>query len=368
MGNMHGILSPEDVIAQMQENNISIFPFNNKQLTGCGYNLTATNFVLSTKKGILEQIRENNDCKYVIIDPYDTALICTGEYVILGSNITGSIHSRVAIVSEGFGHISTTVDPFWMGPLLIAINNPSKRSKQLILETSERATIATLTLSILSSPTSYKHDNPPFRLDILERYLQRSRRWKFALLFNNAVRSLDSIIEMAKNSVNINKLQKKDFCDLFILEDILSKMACEDTSQYNALLMQMGTDSCKYRTLSTPLQMTIARIQNLATQDKNTMAQLCKKAFALCETEFIGAYWIQQRDILSDRIKQNSISLNHINKIAKVQIKIREIICTLIAVLMLIWGFSVIQRNNANSEVIIMLITAVVAAIIAIWK
>ncbi len=368
MGDMHGILSPEDVITQMQENNISIFPFNKKQLTGCGYNLTATNFVFSTKKGILEQIRENEDCKYAIIDPYDTALICTGEYIILGSNITGSIHSRVALVSEGFGHISTTVDPFWMGPLLIAINNPSKRPKQLILETNEKATIATLTLSTLSSPTNYKHDNPPFRLDILERYLQRSRKWKFALFSNKAVRSLDTIIEMAKDSVNISNLQKKDFYDLFMLEDILSKMACEDTTQYNALLMQMGIDSCKYKTLSNPLQMMIARLQSLTTQDKNTIAQLCKKTFALCETEFIGAYWIRQRDILSNKIKQNSISLKYINKIAKVKIRIREILSTIIAFVMLIWGYSIIQSNDTNSQVIIMLITAVVAALIAIWK
>ena len=71
---------------------------------------------------------------YVYINPRDTVLVLSKEYLQLSANISGNVFSRVSTVSAGLGHISTTIDPLWKGALLIAISNPSSERIKLVIQ------------------------------------------------------------------------------------------------------------------------------------------------------------------------------------------------------------------------------------------
>lgn len=113
---------------------------------------------------------------YVYIEPRDTALVLSKEYLQLPANICGNVFSRVSTVSSGLGHISTTIDPLWKGALLIAISNPSSEPIKLLIqdETAETVPLATVTLQYLNTPVdpaSADSGHLPARVDILEKYL-----------------------------------------------------------------------------------------------------------------------------------------------------------------------------------------------------
>lgn len=113
---------------------------------------------------------------YTYIQPRDTALVLSKEYLQIPNNMCGNVYSRVSTVSSGLGHISTTIDPLWKGALLIAISNPSSEPIKLVIqdERAESVPLATVTLQYLNtsidSSKSYT-THLPARVDILERYL-----------------------------------------------------------------------------------------------------------------------------------------------------------------------------------------------------
>lgn len=108
----------------MENSRLVICPFNEKNLTPVGYNLSFTKFIFSTKNKLLYKVYtdKKTDEVYCIIEPNDTVLILTQEAVWVSEELAGTFHSKVGIVSKGFGHISTTLDPNWEGPLLISLN------------------------------------------------------------------------------------------------------------------------------------------------------------------------------------------------------------------------------------------------------
>lgn len=125
--------------------------------------------------------------RYVYIEPRDTALVLSKEYLMLPANICGNVFSRVSTVSSGLGHISTTIDPLWKGALLIAISNPSSEPIKLVLqdETAESIPLATVTLQYLHTPVdpnTVQNNHLPARVDILEKYLydvtETKKRWQ----------------------------------------------------------------------------------------------------------------------------------------------------------------------------------------------
>lgn len=115
----------KDLRERLQE--IMIIPFHRRQLKGVGYDLTASDFIYSRKKGHLETIYETPQERFIYISPHDTVSILTYEYVKLDKRTTGNIVSRVSNVSQGLGHVSTTVDPGWSGMLLVSMHNASNR-------------------------------------------------------------------------------------------------------------------------------------------------------------------------------------------------------------------------------------------------
>ena len=166
-----------------------IAPYSKKNSKGCGYNLTATEFVYSISKKTLLPLHQSKQGEtYVKVGSHDTVLLLTREYVKLNETLAGSIYSRVQLVSSGFGHISTTIDPGWKGMLLLSINNPTKKSiKLLISEPSDGSPsykgVATIVLTSVNTTGDKNRavdpslDNPAMRLDILKKLVFEPRRF-----------------------------------------------------------------------------------------------------------------------------------------------------------------------------------------------
>lgn len=197
-----GCLSSEDIYEEILNNEIQIFPFRKEYLTGIGYNLTPSDFVFSTGKKILLEVEVTQDEKYVMIPPNDTVLVLSKEYVSVSKRIMGTFHSRVRKVSEGFGHISTTLDAGWHGSLLFAINNPSNKKKKFLLQSDsgngmKDVSFATLIFQYLETELpEIKHDNRAFRTDVLSAYYNTSSYVKRT--YNKSFKMLNDIIELTQ--------------------------------------------------------------------------------------------------------------------------------------------------------------------------
>jgi deoxycytidine triphosphate deaminase len=159
-GERYYLLSDKDISDYLNKE-IVIEPFNEDNLTPLGYNLSPSNFVFSLKKK--ELIQEEN--AHYKICANDTVLILTSEAVWVSKKIAGTFHSKVGVVSNGFGHISTTLDPNWIGPLLISLNNPT--NMDLLLPSNK--TFVTLIFYKLKSKSMNSHDNAPSRTDIIRK-------------------------------------------------------------------------------------------------------------------------------------------------------------------------------------------------------
>lgn len=99
-------LTGHDIEKMRQELDLNfvIAPYELGNVKGCGYNLTATEFVYSVRKKRLLTIhksRQGNTC--VKLCPNDTALILTREYIKLSGQLAGAFYSRVQLVSMGLG-------------------------------------------------------------------------------------------------------------------------------------------------------------------------------------------------------------------------------------------------------------------------
>lgn len=183
------------------DSNLVIAPYDDANVKGCGYNLTATEFIYSTRKKRLLTVHKSNQGQtFVKIPARDTVLILSREYIKLSGRLAGAFYSRVQLVSQGFGHISTTLDPCWDGMLLFALNNPSNRKLRLLIsEASEGAVkytgITTMTLNPVQSKETHEPvlpnlDNPPMRLDVLKRLILQPRH----VFFNSRYQRLRKLI------------------------------------------------------------------------------------------------------------------------------------------------------------------------------
>lgn len=173
--NKAGMLSDYDIKESIKNNEIVICPFNKEKLTPLGYNLSFTKFILSTKNKLLYKIQTDKKTHelYCIVEPNDTILILTQEAVWVSEKMAGTFHSKVGIVSKGFGHISTTLDPNWEGPLLISLNNPTKQKIKLVIgkdgeDGIKYKTFVTLIFYRMVSKAEGIQDNLPCRIEILK--------------------------------------------------------------------------------------------------------------------------------------------------------------------------------------------------------
>ena len=211
-----GQLSREDIIREIRTKKLIIAPAANSNIKAASFDISPSCLIMSARTGNFMRIYSNvsrcakghrnpewhcGSChkkgqapmfcpeqQYVYIEPRDTALVLSREYIQLPAYISGNVYSRVSTVSAGLGHISTTIDPLWRGALLIAISNPSSKPIKLMLrdQMADSIPLATVTLQYLNTSVSPKiihNTHQPARVDLLEKYLydvsESKNRWVF---------------------------------------------------------------------------------------------------------------------------------------------------------------------------------------------
>jgi deoxycytidine triphosphate deaminase len=157
------LLTDKD-ITKLRERDIVIEPYLEDGLTPAGYDFHVGSFVYSLESGLLEP----KDGCYEL-QPENTILILTKESLWVSKRLGGSFHSKVSLVSQGLSSISTTLDPNWFGPLLIAIRNNNK----IVFPMKEGQAFVTLQLFKVSTPTTTKPGKPSHRLDIIKSLLTK---------------------------------------------------------------------------------------------------------------------------------------------------------------------------------------------------
>jgi len=120
------MLSIVDIKKELGKN-IYLYPICSDSIRGSSIDLHASAFAwsLKTKKSIYD------GNKYIVIPANDTALIYTEEAMHVTNKIGGMYHSKVSLVSKGLGHISTALDPQYVGNSIIALHNHTENDYQL---------------------------------------------------------------------------------------------------------------------------------------------------------------------------------------------------------------------------------------------
>lgn len=136
--------------------NIYIYPVYPSSIKANSIDLHASKFAwsLKTKK----PLARSQGCH--IVPPNDTALVYTEESIYVSHKIGGSYHSKVTLVSQGLGHIGTTLDAHYIGNSLIALHNHSNDNFNLRIGQE----LVTLHLFYLHSPifsNEQGNDNDP---------------------------------------------------------------------------------------------------------------------------------------------------------------------------------------------------------------
>jgi deoxycytidine triphosphate deaminase len=152
---------------------IIIHPFDPEKLRGACYNLRVGKYVwlhpyvdaggqLHASATLL-RATEKATGRQFIIPPGAIACILTEEIVGVDATVAGLLHSKVDMATKGFSHVSTTLDPGWIGPLLITMRNERYEP----LELWEHETFVKISFYKLSRPTAVVHNNPPGRADLI---------------------------------------------------------------------------------------------------------------------------------------------------------------------------------------------------------
>ncbi|SIO30824.1 dCTP deaminase domain-containing protein [Halodesulfovibrio marinisediminis] len=161
------VLSDVDIIKNLGER-IGIYPFCEDNVKGASYNLTASKFAWRDD----ELVHPTEDNK-IILEPSSTTLVMTEEAVWVDSSLAGTYHSKVRLVSKGLGHISTTLDPNWVGPSLISVHNYSEDAYHL----SVGASFVTLIFDNLLTPSTKASTNTPGRAGLVREHSDEFEEW-----------------------------------------------------------------------------------------------------------------------------------------------------------------------------------------------
>ncbi|MTJ48774.1 deoxycytidine triphosphate deaminase [Dolichospermum sp. UHCC 0259] len=212
------VLSNIDIEKELVNGNISIFPFSTNNLKAASYNLTASHLAWKIPEQDGDTFATIYDgCDKLIIPGKSTVLIVTNETIWISERIAGTYHSKVRLVSEGTGHIGTTLDPGYLGVSVITIHNHTK--KNIELETG-KTTFASLMFQFVRTKSEpEEHDNNPGRPDILNRVglTNKEEEWLYEQFRNSKVhlrKKLESSQEF-QDLVDKSKKNKIDFSVLF---------------------------------------------------------------------------------------------------------------------------------------------------------
>lgn len=163
------MLTYEEIIEALGDS-IIIYPLDLDQLRGANYNLKVGRFVWlhdqrtqasepsQSKILPMEGVQADTGIRYDI-PPGSLVSVMTREVLAVDKSTTGLFHSKVDMVTKGFSHISTTLDPDWIGPLLITMYNCSP----LTISLWQDETFVKVAFYRLSRPTDKGHSNYPGR-------------------------------------------------------------------------------------------------------------------------------------------------------------------------------------------------------------
>lgn len=206
------VLSNIDIEKELVKGNILIFPFSKENLKGASYNLTASHLAwkIPEKEGDSYKSAYDEIKNKVIIYGKSTVLLVTNETIWVSERIAGTYHSKVRVVSQGTGHIGTTLDPGYMGVSVIAVHNHTEKDIELIPGESTFASIVFQYVRTKSEPE--QHNNRPGRLDILTRVglTDKENEW-LNEQFRNYKKSLQSKLKTNKDFQNLVEKGKNSF-------------------------------------------------------------------------------------------------------------------------------------------------------------
>lgn len=153
------MLSDREIKSELGKN-IVVHPLIMNNIRASSLNLTASKYAwsLKTKKSIVE-----NEI-LINIPPRDTALVLTNENLHVSAKISGTYHSKVALVSKGVGHIGTLLNPMWIGQSLIALHNQTDQEVKIGVN---EVIVAVCFYRVGKSSTFHDTQNTPGRLSEL---------------------------------------------------------------------------------------------------------------------------------------------------------------------------------------------------------
>lgn len=257
-----GVLSDVDILEAISYGDIFINSFDSANLTPLGYNFSPSEIVLSIKSGFPLRVHSKGCERFVWVRPNDTVLISTKEYLAVGKNVMGTFHSKVKLVSKGFGHISTTLDPGWNGPLLISLNNPTSRKLKLIISRDGKPLpFVTLVFYRLLTPSNKAHDNPPNRADVLMEHAANPSTFKRFIFsksyeqYLSMIKKLNRVANIEQTELdNISKEVEQFYCNMLSQELAFSSPETVMTA-IDCMKIKLKADN-KYYTLSCLLDKT----------------------------------------------------------------------------------------------------------------
>jgi deoxycytidine triphosphate deaminase len=161
-------LIPEEDVAEAKEwfkkgewgkidGRILIHPFDRNMVGPFSYDLTIGDEAKLLRTGEEKNVKEE---KKLRIDPGDTVLVLTQEYVGLPEKISGIVEPRARLLFDGLIVFASKVDPTWHGKLAITIKNNSNTTQTL----SYGEQFCTLIFNELDKPTEkvLTKDRVPF--------------------------------------------------------------------------------------------------------------------------------------------------------------------------------------------------------------
>ncbi|MGL5057263.1 MAG: dCTP deaminase domain-containing protein [Fusobacteriaceae bacterium] len=198
----NGILSDKQFVKHFGKD-IYIYPFDNNNLKGASYNLTASPVAYYEEDGqyISSLITKNK----IMLKPNKITFIQTNESIYVTQRISGTYHAKVKWATKGLSAISTTLDPCYFGTSLITIINLSNKEVEIDIGES----ICTIIFHKMTSGSKDLHDNTSFRKDIIS-----GRIYKF----NNVLE-----IKSLKNKLELEEIEENQKLDLKCKECLLVK-------------------------------------------------------------------------------------------------------------------------------------------------